>query len=788
MIYDNRMKNYIHYISLLLLVCIGMTSCNEHEIGGETDDAQHLELTLSCVNLGSTRAEDAPTTMGGEDLYNENLIETLHYFLYHSVATDDDDAVLAGKIDIAEGTKKETTVRIPMDEPTLNNVVFPRPYNDCRVYLVANLPDDVSAQINLESRENTSINELKALAITSFKNHETSSSYEDQIFVMDGEARATIVSRNQTVAAKGEILLDRLAAKLTTRISVADSFTDTTDGTVWVPQINHMMIHLDNAVSNTTLGGTYGNSRFDYAQRGNIGTKTETVDGQNKTHYVFTPFYSYPCQWEYLDEDALVMYIQLPWVGTSSDGTQRTETCHYKVYPSTMQLDRNSWYNMDLHIGVLGSFSPTEEPVVIENFQYKVVDWKNGFPDWQAGLDINADLLSTHYLIVEQNEYVVNNKNTFEIPFITSHECIIKEGSLTVTRMNFGTKEDPTAYPENITSQAKAGNWLTVEGNAIKLNHELNNDFESTTNKNYDYTPYVFTFTLCHETNQDRFKEVITITQKPAISVTAHLNSLYEYSKKKTLTGYVYVNGNAAGGNTSTSYSAYGGVAGVYAPGENNNNNTNPYMYTIEVSVLPAGSEYIIGDPRVKYEFGSDIASQASFISAVPVGGGNSRPLTNYYGTIRDASAENMIAPKFRMASAHGRVSSQLQGYANTLNRAASYQEDGYPAGRWRVPTMAEIRFVTKLYADGKIPPLFNSGTGYWSATGRVTPSTDGTVTIDRNTGSSATSASAVRCVYDEWYWDYSQYPRMKERVNNNGVPLGHPNKYNQFTWGDEVQ
>ena len=90
---------------------------------------------------------------------------------------------------------------------------------------------------------------------------------------------------------------------------------------------------------------------------------------------------------------------------------------------------------------------------------------------------------------------------------------------------------------------------------------------------------------------------------------------------------------------------------------------------------------------------------------------------------------------------------------------------------------MAEIRFVAKLYADGKIPPLFNSGTGYWSATGRVTPDANGNVTINRDTGS---GTCAVRCVYDEWYWDYSPYPRMTERGN-------HPNKYNQFTWGDEI-
>ena len=117
----------------------------------------------------------------------------------------------------------------------------------------------------------------------------------------------------------------------------------------------------------------------------------------------------------------------------------------------------------------------------------------------------------------------------------------------------------------------------------------------------------------------------------------------------------------------------------------------------------------------------------------------------------------------------------QQVSHTNARNRAATYQEDGYPAGRWRVPTMAEVQFIIKLSADGKIPTLFNNGSAYWCANGQVTPQTGGGVTT--NVGTSGNYA--VRCVYDDWYWEYSQYPRMESRGE-------HPNKYNQFTWGDE--
>ena len=109
--------------------------------------------------------------------------------------------------------------------------------------------------------------------------------------------------------------------------------------------------------------------------------------------------------------------------------------------------------------------------------------------------------------------------------------------------------------------------------------------------------------------------------------------------------------------------------------------------------------------------------------------------------------------------------------FDDVFNRAATYQEDGYPAGRWRVATKSEVHFVAKLYADGKIPPLFSSGTSYWCNNGKVTPTSGGDVTISYETG----GTGSTRPVYDEWYWEHADVYRLD--VNNR----------NTFTWGDEV-
>lgn len=764
------MKSLLHHIFLLLIAMLSITACSDID-PFETDETRGMELTINCVNPNNTRA-----TMPGDNAYNENAIRTIHYFLYVSGKTNE-NAVMKGKINIAEGTNGTATIRIPMNEEELNTLVFPRPIEECEVYLIANLPDGVrpagAADDDPKNWTNTTLATLRAMSVTAnFQGDPVQTS-----FVMEGLGKARIISRNKTVAAEGNITIERLASKITSRIAVAETFTDS-DGKVWTPQVSGMEIHLDNAVSNTTLNADFGTVHFDYAARTAFpGTVNGTLGegGESVAFHVYQPFYSYPCTWDYSEDEAMALYIKLPWQTDSGDGTMQYVNCFYKVYLPTMQLDRNCWYNLDLKIGMLGSFTEADDPVEITGTVYKVIDWKNGFTDWSAGLNIDTELLSSHYLVVEQKNYVVNNKNTFEIPFITSHNCVIEDVKMTYVTFGNSDTSKPTDTPITTTKVTSshyqlgdnANDWLKLEGNTIKLSHELNNDFVNT--KDYDYSPFTITFTLCHENNKEKFKEKITIVQKPAISITAHLNS-YRVGSPTGTNGYLYINGVTGkdGGNDAD----YGGAHGL------NGGNTNPYMYTIEVTVLPAGSDYILGDPRTDTP-ATDSNRQnldfGNFVSAPGIEGTNSRKLQNYYGTKTDASVQNMLAPKFRIASSHG-VTNQIS-HTNARNRAATYQEDGYPAGRWRVPTMAEVTFMVKLSADGKIPTLFTNGNAYWCANGKVTPQTGGgvktTVGTDGNNG-------PVRCVYDDWYWENSRYPRMASRGD-------HPNKYNQFTWGDEI-
>ena len=158
------------------------------------------------------------------------------------------------------------------------------------------------------------------------------------------------------------------------------------------------------------------------------------------------------------------------------------------------------------------------------------------------------------------------------------------------------------------------------------------------------------------------------------------------------------------------------------------------YVFTITTT---EGTDFIIGDPR-----DSDYTYQANdadwFVGDALYDGDADRELKYYYGTAvaserysstqtgsiytSDEAAEaaeptiNMVAPKFRLASGYGTVT-QTTG-ANSLEtmkkRCASYQEDGYPAGRWRLPTRAEFQFILTQINLGNLPGVYLENYDYF--------------------------------------------------------------------------
>ena len=151
------------------------------------------------------------------------------------------------------------------------------------------------------------------------------------------------------------------------------------------------------------------------------------------------------------------------------------------------------------------------------------------------------------------------------------------------------------------------------------------------------------------------------------------------------------------------------------------------------------------------------------------------RTLTYYYPTIEAKEKGNIIAPKYTIVSYHAYAVHGTSGGGKEVarRRCAAYQQWGYPAGRWRLPTHAEIQFIKKLQRNGTILDVFGT-LDNWSAQGRVDRYGD----LGNDTGTAYT-----RCVYDDWYW---------EQVDANGTsynripdPDGSHANWKKFHWGD---
>ena len=336
--------------------------------------------------------------------------------------------------------------------------------------------------------------------------------------------------------------------------------------------------------------------------------------------------------------------------------------------------------------------------------------------------------------------------------------------------------------------------------------------------------------------NDDLYRETIYITQYPGmyVEVSHDYGGLYESTSKRG-NQYILINGNTTEDPTKNNWGRstewWEVTATMSYYGDVNN---NPNMYVIHTTQLSEDNErlYDIGDPRTLYynnlldddSFtdekyrGKDVENSnnnwpsvryysgdernhdqydrynVGIATADRISGGTGR-LMYYYPTDEATGAgskENFIAPSFRIASSFGKVSLvmnrngdypelELASRTEARRRCAAYQEGGRPAGRWRVPTVAEIRYLVYLSADGKIPHLFglqsdpNSYIPYWSSGGilAVRLSDNDVKLLDVK---ELDMEPAVRCVYDDWYWT---------QIDGRNLPTEKGDLEDKFYWGD---
>lgn len=810
------------------LVLASAPACSlKEDIHAEEEGEGIVLRFFSDENLVVTKAT---TPKDGVEALNENVLSSVEYFLY-SNANKEGDAVLHGYL---TNVRQNAPVSIPMTSDVVNYTLCPQNATNFWVYAIANHPRIVAAgdPENLSGTDYATLAELTR--DLEFDGENVKTPQTNFLMSTDGPFEVTQVKRRNTIVATANIGLKRVAAKITVSVRVvprveirntvvisgnADTRTE-----IWTPRLSEAYVQLVNGAKTGRASGepvdspelySYQQFTFDTTagESYSYDTYTKKVDEdgneildanglvqytkETKTGIFYpaeAPFYTYPEKWMYGSEEEPYLKIAIPWdraAGRSDGGTAfgtLSKIYYYRVYCPATAIDisnaefvRNNWYKVILNIGILGSEMDGGEMII--NGQYYVVDWQEretGSGGEGTGIndsDKEAEIKGARYLFLNEQNFIMYNLDDLMIPYTTSDPCEIVDFKAVKYDFAGSAKEEVTT-----TSMA---DWnmdvslvTTTTGAHISFNHPLNND---TTTSDYDVSPYIITFTIRHKDDISYAKEV-TITQRPAILIDMENNP----PDPLTNTGGWW-GGTAIGENNHHGYTYVNNDQGNYGgSGTSSGNNSNFNMFLIETTVLPSDSDFLLGDPRLEdidnlnsWPTRSSAVSTWS-ASAASIQGSN-RKLSYYHPVDPSSNADNIIAPKYRVASSHG-ATSELT-YANAFRRCASYQEKGYPAGRWRLPTVAEISYITKLNADGKIIRLFGSTTNgettdYWCNSGYVTVY-DGTDDRSKQAPVAYTGTSGnryVRCVYDEWYWDGMKY-------NGNYVTTVTP--LNTFKWGD---
>ena len=893
--------SYLLAVAVLLPVA---SSCSDDVQEEEVPVGNNrMSVNISCSDM--TRATEA-----GSNAFNENLLSTLDIFYYRTASDDDcfehDRVTQLSKQGSATYTKYLEILTKEKFFGTGNS-------GSCYVYVIANGPQtDIDSLLNDNI---ASVANLKKIVLFSpdLGNSEVQSDMgtklvRQETFVMDGGAMMTYSNGSATVNVK----LARSLSKIQLYVHFPDSVI--VDGKTYKPSIISVNSTdkkaWGKAVFNNGLKRGYVNdstdrhytpSDDDYYPASGLSydakaryIRSDTLSiirtSNDKKYYTHSPFYTYPMRWETfrsnLSTRPTTLMLVVDWYTYDDSDGMSAKTTFYTIDVNSSQADgeeykfkRNTFYKLYVEVNTIGSDSSTE-PIEIAG-ECEILDWNH--------VNQETSIENLRYLIVEQNDYVLDNEETLYIPYSTSHECEISE--ITATRCDLTgnivdtlnlTKGKTISVNGNVYSITDGWDFLDpkrefsieIDDDNLIFSHSLENR-ESVEDTLFDYVPFEVTFTVRHKDDYS-YSETIHIKQHPELSIEAQTNSDFESdpvsSEDNEYEGYVFVNGynhplgegygylgSGQGGENSLSdseepdaifprglFKTDSGVYYTYYSNYFQNSgsvneaflgrktgiiststveNQNPNRYLIRAAVASGESQYIIGNPlsdnvdNIPLVLESSVEPRITTIGAPTLSAGehtwskdarylqadgsisdDTRMLT-YYRPGRPSdespSSTNVVAPRFMVASSYGVTTSLLRD--NALRRCASYQEEGYPAGRWRLPTTAEVMFCIQLTRNGMIPRLFGTNgtnvvaifrnSAYYTTTGYVISNWDtGEEVISSGEGDIPDTEHLfykwVRCVYDVWYWGEDMPLEPETFTNGDGTEVtGY-----RFTWGDMAE
>jgi len=599
----------------------------------------------------------------------------------------------------------------------------------------------------------------------------------------------------------------------------------------WTPRPQEMRIYLVDGIKRVALsgepageGGSFTPAEEDYLSYSDNPMKFFNSNGElyldkEGEFYQTFPMYTYPYHWVSgsIDEGTREPYLKLVLSWDRQEDTAHgissiQREFYYKILiPQDLRggdyLDsfvRNNWYHYDISVGVLGA--DTDEASIELPASLFIVYWQD-----KDVVVKQANIGNARYLSVEKEEYELYNQTSFDVRYISSNPIVLKD--IHATRPYYG--EDTTLgynetyggdvkkvsysdtnyyddiYPEgsyylefseaqrialNAGTIYEGKDWLQIETGYVRFYHKLNNNYKT---DNFDYSPFTINFNMAHadvtETWMSEYDKHVTIVQNPGLFIKATPNpDTMEEGVPKNW-GYVYVNNDQFTRARFEADPMHNDpdwmLEHIWRVVHYSSGGTD--MYRIDVSVLPEDSEFVLGDPRQSTEDNlrsEEVYGEDTWAVAPDVNGVNRR-LQHYYPTDASDRTKNMLAPAYRVSTKYSGSEYNGTPLEQAKMRCASLQENGFPAGRWRLPTLGEVRFISNLSAHGVFEWQFSGN--YWSAHGAVkvdkANKTVTPVTVDH---------ALLRCVYDSWYWGDDRVIDTDPDSENYGMPA-------IFTWGD---
>ena len=819
------MKKLLFIISSLIIICTGCAD----ELGLSEDYGEGFVLTIN-----SGQITKATTNIGTE---YERELRTLDCFFYPKGQTDS-PCVFYHRATVNNSTG-QVVVPIYVVEDAIRKI-FPTD-NTCDIFVIANLPDSVIPDgVTFDgngTNEHTKLENLcnYMLQIKDPKNTEFAAEYDalGKPFVMAGLATGQKDSKKN---ASATINLRRAASKVTLTVSIPEYLqVKDKQGTLvtMLPQfeLNQNEVALQCAFHNGTYKGylnkdadiTVDTCLFSTEEKGFTYVKkidavksklTPELDSipAKRVYKCEVPFYTYARAWTKGAADAAYMTFKMPWGYDKGDNKGITyDTYYYQILinGANRSFLPNNWYDMSVNIGVIGS-SIENVPIVIDHQLLYVLDWTDEMSGYEHP-DEDVVLETYTYFIVNQKLIEIDNENYTDINFHASHSV-----AWNITSAYYYDNSGVASKQVNITKTAIS---ITNPRKGV-----LRYEFDI---PNYVYSPIYVNLDMWLDFDKDgqiddnerEYVEAVSIIQYPMMYVVRDESTLRS----------IYINGvrnynssqmtNVNLGNTNYRLGCADGVRNF----EGSNASTNYSMFIINVTSFdegdtfqapilnndgcptvangtqgnPSGTpttqpyKYIIGDPRKRESDtnldGTNVANQWATATAIyPVDGSTNRKLKYYYPTEDFGNSFQIIAPKFRVVSFNNASGKECTAVSAAMI-CASLQEDGFPAGRWRLPTIAEVQYIIYLQGQGAIQEIFSSSSSCYATASYGNADKSRRITLSLNETNKSliwnnvAEKISVRCVYDDWYWGSE-----REAVKATGTAANTPGGEYAFTWGDK--